>query len=48
VVNSKTYLTTKVSFFIANYEKESRIGAKIRRIEKVEKVTELVERMKRT
>jgi len=47
VVNSKTYLAIKVSPFIANYRRELRIEADIRRKEKVEKVTEFVERMKK-
>jgi len=41
-VNSKVYLTTKISPFMENYERELRIGANIR---KKEKVTEFVERI---
>ena len=46
-VNSKVYLTTKVFLFITNYERELIMGANIRRKEKVEKMTEFVERMKK-
>ena len=46
-VNNKTYSASKISLFIANYSKELRIGADIRRKEKVEKTMELVERMKK-
>ena len=46
-VNNKVYSATKVSPFIANYSRELRIGADIRRKEKVEKATEFAERMKR-
>jgi len=45
-INNKTYLTTKVSPFIANYRRELRMGIDIRRKEKIEKVTEFAERMK--
>ena len=47
MVNNKTYSATKVSLFMANYGKELRIGADIRRKGKVEKVTEFVEKMKK-
>ena len=47
VVNNKTHSATKVSLFTANYGKELRMGAEIRRKEKVEKTTEFVERMKK-
>ena len=46
-VNNKTYSTTKMSPFMVNYSKELRIGADIRKKEKVEKATEFVERMKK-
>jgi len=46
-VNNKTYLATKVSLFIVNYNRELRIKANIRRKEKVEKATEFAERMKK-
>ena len=47
MVNDKTHSATKVSLFMANYGKELRIGADIRRKGKVEKVTEFVEKMKK-
>jgi len=40
-------LATKVSPFMANYSRELRMGADIRRKEKVEKATEFAERMKK-
>jgi len=40
-------LATKVSLFIANYGRELRIGADIRKKEKVEKITKLVEQIKK-
>jgi len=43
-VNNKVHTTTKVSLFMANYERELKMG---RDIEKVEKATEFVERMKK-
>jgi len=46
-VNSKVYSVTKVFLFITNYERELRMGADIKRKEKVEKMTEFVERMKK-
>ena len=46
-VNNKVYTTTKVSLFMANYERELRMGGDIRKRGKVEKVTEFVERMKK-
>ena len=45
-VNNKVHIATKVLLFIANYGRELRMGGDIRRKEKVEKVTEFVERMK--
>ena len=48
VVNSKIYLAIKVSHFIANYRRELRMEADIRKKEKVEKVIEFVERMKQS
>ena len=47
VINNKTYSTTKVSLFMANYGRELRIGVDLRRKEKIEKVTEFVERMRK-
>ena len=46
-VNNKIYSTTKVSPFIENYRRKVRMGGDIRRKEKVEKVTEFVEKMKK-
>ena len=46
-VNNKTHSVTKVSPFIANYERELRIEANIRRKSKVEKMMEFAERMKK-
>jgi len=47
VVNNKIYSAIKVSPFMANYVRELRIGTDIRRKEKIEKVTEFAERMKK-
>ena len=47
VVNNKAYSATKVSLFIANYSRELRIETNIRRKEKLEKVIEFAERMKK-
>jgi len=47
IVNNKVHTATKISPFIANYRRELRMGADIRRKEKVEKVIEFVERMKK-
>ena len=46
-MNNKVYLATKILSFMANYERELRIGTDIMKKEKVEKVTEFVERMKK-
>ena len=46
-MNNKIYLTTKMSLFIANYEREIRIGVDLRRKGKVEKVIEFAERMRK-
>ena len=46
-MNNKAHLTTKVSLFIANYERKLRMGVDIRRKGKMEKVTEFAERMKK-
>ena len=46
-VNNKVYSATKISLFIANYGRELRMGADIRRKGKVEKITELVKRIKK-
>jgi len=46
-VNNKVYSATKVSPFMANYGRELRMGADIRRKEKMEKATEFAEKMGR-
>ena len=46
-VNNKVHTTTKVSPFMANYEKEVRMKGDIRKKGKVESATEFVERMKK-
>ena len=46
-MNNKVHTATKVLPFIANYKRELRMGGDIRKREKVEKVTEFVERMKK-
>ena len=47
MVNNKTYLATKVSLFMANYERVLKIGADIRRKRKIEKTIEFTKGMKR-
>jgi len=47
VVNKKIHLATKMFSFMTNYNKELRIETDIRKKEKVEKVMEFTERMKR-
>ena len=46
-VNNKTYSATKVSLFMANYSREMRMRADIRRKGKVEKTIEFVKWMKK-
>jgi len=46
-VNNKTYLAAKVLQFIANYGRELKIGADIRKNGKTEKAIEFAERMKK-
>jgi len=46
-VNNKVHSTTKVSLFMANYDRELRMGGDIRRKEKVEKAMEFVKKLKR-
>jgi len=46
-VNNKTHTATKVLPFMANYERELRMGGDIRRKGKVESATEFVQRMKK-
>ena len=45
-MNNKVYSTTKMSSFIANYNRKLRIGVDIKRKLKVEKAMEFAERMK--
>ena len=47
VINNKVHATTKVSPFMANYEREMRMGGDIRRKGKVDSATEFIERMKK-
>jgi len=47
IVNNKVHSATKVSLFIANYERELKMGVDIRKKKKVEKVMEFVERVKK-
>jgi len=44
VVNNKTHSVTKMSPFIVNYGRELRIGADIRKKEKVERAIEFAEK----
>jgi len=46
-VNNNVHSATKVLPFIVNYGKELRIGADIRKKEKVKKVIEFAERMRK-
>jgi len=46
-VNNKKHSAIKVSLFIANYGRELRIGADIRRKGEVEKATEFAKRIKK-
>ena len=46
-VNNKIYSVTKVSPFMANYERELRMGTDIRRKENIKKATEFAKRMKK-
>jgi len=47
VINNKIHSATKISLFMVNYGRELRMGVNIRKKEKVEKVTEFVERIKK-
>ena len=47
VVKSKAYTTTKVLLFIANYRRELRMEADIRRKKKIEKMTKFIEKIKK-
>ena len=46
-INNKVHSVTKISPFMANYRRELRIRANIRKKGKVKKATEFVERMKK-
>ena len=46
-INNKVHMATKVLPFMANYRREMRMGGDIRRKEKVESVTEFVEKIKK-
>ena len=46
-INNKVHSATKISPFIANYGREIRMRADIRKKGKVEKATEFAERMKK-
>jgi len=46
-INNKIHSTTKVSLFMANYERELRMEIDIKRKEKVKKTTEFVEKVKK-
>jgi len=46
-VNNKVYMAKKVSPFMANYIRELRIGADIRKKSKVKKAIEFAERMRK-
>ena len=46
-MNNKVHSTTKVLPFMANYGRELRMGANIRRKGKVEKATEFAKKMRR-
>jgi len=46
-INNKTHSTTKVSLFMANYERELRMEINIKRKGKVKKTTKFVERVKK-
>ena len=46
-MNNKTHTTTKMSLFMANYERELRMEENIRKKGKVKSVTEFIEKMKK-
>jgi len=46
-VNNKVHSATKVLSFIANYRRELRMGADIRRKGKMEKTTKFIKRMRK-
>ena len=45
-INNKVHLATKVSLFMANYRRDLKMEADIRRKRKVEKAIEFMERMR--
>ena len=47
VVNNKVHIATKILPFIANYERELRMGGDIRKKGKIERAMEFVEKMKK-
>ena len=47
MINNKAHLTTKMSPFMANYRRELRMGMDLRRKEKMEKMTEFMERIRK-
>jgi len=47
VVNNQVHSATKILLFIANYGRELRMRADIRKKDKIEKVTKFVERMRK-
>ena len=47
VVNNRVHSATKISLFMTNYSRKLRIEVDIRRKEKVKKVIEFIERIKR-
>ena len=47
VVSNKVYSATKVLHFMANYRRELRIEADIRRKERIEKATKFAKRMRK-
>ena len=47
IVNNKIHSATKVSPFMANYRRELRMGADIRKKRKIKKTTEFTEKMKK-
>ena len=46
-INDKTYSTTKVSSFMANYSRELRIGVDLRRKGNIKKATEFANKMRK-
>ena len=47
MINNNAHSTTKVSLFMVNNGRELRMGVNLRRKEKMKKVTEFVERMRK-